>query len=166
MLAVGIRPTLFYFNPNIYPQTEYDLRKTELTRYAHSQRIELIVGEYDHENWLREIAGMEHETERGARCLQCFKMRMLATARLANERGFTHFAASLASSRWKSLDQIAQAGHWAAAQYDGVAFLEKNWRKDGLSERRNELLRENGFYNQQYCGCEFSQNNQSNRSFV
>jgi len=156
MLATGIRPVVFYFNPNIYPSTEYNIRKAELTRYALSQGVEMIDGDYNHEYWLQQVAGLEHEPERGARCLQCFKMRLLATARLANKLGFNQFATTLASSRWKSLDQIAQAGHWAAAQYDDVKFLEKNWRKDGLSERRNELLRENGFYNQQYCGCEFS----------
>jgi predicted adenine nucleotide alpha hydrolase (AANH) superfamily ATPase len=123
----------------------------------------VIDGDYDHENWLRQVAGWEHEPERGARCLQCFKMRMLATALLANERGFEQFATTLASSRWKSLEQIAQAGHWAAAQYDGLTFMEKNWRKDGLSERRRELLKQNGFYNQRYCGCEFSMKNNINR---
>ena len=156
LLATGIRPALFYFNPNIYPQEEYNIRKAELTRYALSQNIEVIDGDYRHEDWLQYVAGWEHEPERGARCLACFKMRMLATAGLAYQRGYERFATTLASSRWKSLEQIAQAGHWAAAQYDGVEFWEKNWRKGGLSERRRELLNINGFYNQQYCGCEFS----------
>ncbi len=156
LLAADIRPTIFYFNPNIYPQKEYDIRKAELTRYVRAQGIEVIDGDYNHDHWLQHITGLEHEPERGARCLECFKMRLLATARLAYERGFERFATTLASSRWKSLDQIAQAGHWAASQYTGVEFWEKNWKKDGLSERRNVLLKENGFYNQWYCGCEFS----------
>jgi predicted adenine nucleotide alpha hydrolase (AANH) superfamily ATPase len=156
LLAAGIHPVLFFFNPNISPQTEYDVRKAELTRYALSQGVDVLDGDYSHENWLRDVVGLEGEPERGARCLQCFKMRMLATAELAFQRGYGRFATTLASSRWKSLEQIAQAGHWAAAQYDGVAFWEKNWRKDGLSERRRELLQKNGFYNQKYCGCEFS----------
>jgi predicted adenine nucleotide alpha hydrolase (AANH) superfamily ATPase len=156
LLAAGVRPVLFYFNPNIYPQTEYDIRKVELTRYALSQGVEVMDGDYNHEHWRRHVTGWEYEPERGHRCLQCFKMRLLETARVANEHGFGKFATTLASSRWKSLDQIAQAGQWAATQFDGVEFWEKNWRKDGLSERRNQLLKENGFYNQQYCGCEFS----------
>ena len=81
---------------------------------------------------------------------------MLETARVAFEHGFDHFATTLASSRWKSLEQIAEAGHAAAAQFKGVEFWEKNWRKGGLSERRRIFLTEYGFYNQQYCGCEFS----------
>ena len=68
----------------------------------------------------------------------------------------TTFTTTLASSRWKSLDQINQAGTWAASQVEGTTFWERNWRKGGLQERRNQLLRENNFYNQLYCGCEFS----------
>ena len=156
LLAAGIRPVLFYFNPNIYPQTEYDTRKKELTLYALSQGVEVIDGDYQYERWLQHVAGLENEPERGARCLECFKMRLLATARLAHERGFNRFATTLASSRWKSLDQIAEAGHWAASHYDGMEFWDKNWRKNGLSQRRNELLKKYGFYNQKYCGCAFS----------
>ena len=156
LLDANIRPALFFYNPNIYPKPEYDLRKSELVRYALSQGIEIIEGDNDHERWLHQVAGWEDEPERGARCLQCFKIRMLAAAQLTYERGYGRFAATLASSRWKSLDQIAQAGHWAAMQFTGITFWDKNWRKDGLSERRYQLLKENGFYNQRYCGCEFS----------
>jgi predicted adenine nucleotide alpha hydrolase (AANH) superfamily ATPase len=152
----GIRPTLFYFNPNIFPREEYETRKAECTRYACAQGLDIIDGDYDHTQWLSCIAGLEGEPERGERCLQCFKIRLLATARLADEHGFDRFATTLASSRWKSLRQIAEAGRWAASQFNNVSFMEKNWRKDGLSERRRELLKENGFYNQSYCGCEFS----------
>ena len=155
MLAAGICPVLFFFNPNIYPQTEYELRKAELARYAGAHGVEMIDGDYCHAHWLQYVSGFEHEPERGARCLQCFKMRMLATAKLAHEGGVARFTTSLAASRWKGLEQIAQAGHWAAAQFENVEFWEKNWRKDGLSERRIELLNINKFYNQRYCGCEF-----------
>jgi predicted adenine nucleotide alpha hydrolase (AANH) superfamily ATPase len=156
LLSIGTRPVLFYFNPNIFPRKEYEIRKAECTRYAHSQELEVIDGDYDHAQWLSNIAGLENEPERGERCLQCFKIRLLATARLASEQGFKHFATTLASSRWKNLRQIAEAGRWAASQFNNVGFLEKNWRKDGLSERRRILIKENGFYNQSYCGCEFS----------
>ena len=156
LLVTGMRPVLFYFNPNIFPKTEYDLRKAELSRYALSQGVEVIDGDYCHDGWLQQVTGLEHEPERGVRCLQCFKTRLLATAELAHERGFTRFATTLASSRWKNLDQITKAGHWAATQYEDVEFWDRNWRKGGLSERRNVLLRENNFYNQRYCGCEFS----------
>ena len=100
--------------------------------------------------------GLEDQPERGSRCLECFTLRLTETARYASGHGFSLFTTTLASSRWKSLDQINQAGRRAAALYPGTLFWEQNWRKGGLQERRNQLLREYAFYNQQYCGCEFS----------
>ncbi len=157
MMARDIKPTLFYCNPNIYPLEEYLIRKNEITRYAEKLGIGIIDDDYDHEAWLCHVKGLEQEPERGGRCLQCFKLRLLRTAQKAVELGFSEFTTTLASSRWKSLDQINAAGQWASAQVGGaVKFNEKNWRKGGLQQRRNELLKENGFYNQLYCGCEFS----------
>ena len=88
MLAQDIRPTLYYFNPNIFPQEEYEIRKSECSRYAQKLGLEIIDGDYDHTAWLSDVAGLEDEPERGKRCLQCFKIRLLATAKLADERGF------------------------------------------------------------------------------
>ena len=156
MLQNGWSPTLFYFNPNIYPEQEYLIRKNECTKYATKLGVPIIDGDYDHEAWRCAVAGLEEEPERGERCLQCFRMRMGATARLAHELGIALFSTTLASSRWKRLDQISEAGRAAALPYPDVEFLDRNWRKGGLQERRNILLKENGFYNQQYCGCEFS----------
>lgn len=150
------QPVLFYYNPNIFPIAEYEIRKNECSRYAKSLGLEIIDGDYRHDDWLAQISGLETEPERGKRCLQCFKIRMNETARVCQERGFSVFATTLASSRWKDLIQIATAGNEAAARYPNLSFFEKNWRKNGLQERRRILLKENGFYNQQYCGCEFS----------
>ena len=83
-------------------------------------------------------------------------LRILANMDKARELGIVRFTTTLASSRWKSLEQINEAGLWAASQVDGVEFWDRNWRKGGLQQRRNELLKQNGFYNQLYCGCEFS----------
>ena len=156
MLQNGWQPTLYYFNPNIFPQEEYEIRKNECTRYAQKLGIEIIDGDYDHTRWREGVAGLEAEPERGKRCLECFKLRLSATAALAQTRGFQLFATTLASSRWKSLEQIEEAGHFAADLHPGTEFYARNWRKGGLQERRNALLKENGFYNQLYCGCEFS----------
>ena len=156
MMANGIHPTVYYYNPNIYPFEEYEIRKAEAKRFVTSQGLSFVDADYDYDGWKEGVCGMENEPERGRRCLKCFKMRLLQTARYAAEHGFTEFTTTLASSRWKSLEQINEAGRWAAAQVDGVTFWEQNWRKGGLQERRNQLLREYGFYNQLYCGCEFS----------
>ena len=156
MLANGIRPTVFYYNPNIYPRQEYDIRKQEAIRFVTAQGLDFVDADYDHAAWLHDVQGLEGEPERGRRCLTCFTLRLTATARYAALHGFRVFTTTLASSRWKNLDQINEAGRRAAAACPGTVFWEQNWRKGGLQERRNQLLKEYAFYNQLYCGCEFS----------
>lgn len=150
------RPVLFYFNPNIYPNSEYLIRKNELKRYAEKLNIEVIDGDYNHTEWKEKIKGLELQPERGERCQVCFNYRLGETARLASEKGIELFTTTLASSRWKDIEQINRAGFAAQNRYPGTRFWDKNWRKGSLQQRRNELLKENGFYNQLYCGCEFS----------
>ena len=159
LLNNGYCPTIFYYNPNIYPREEYEIRKEESKRHAESLGIRWIDGDYDHEGWLNGVCGLENQPERGLRCEQCFTLRLTVAARKAQALGIELFATTLASSRWKSLEQIERAGHAAEQAVPGTRFWAKNWRKGGLQERRNQLLKEYGFYNQQYCGCEFSMRN-------
>ena len=156
LMQHGVRPTIYYCNPNIYPREEYLIRKDECTRYALSLGLEIVDADYNHEAWLEAMRGLEQEPERGGRCLKCFRLRLLDTARYAHEHGFSLITTTLASSRWKSLDQINEAGRYAVSVYPDVIWWDQNWRKGGLSERRLAIIREYGFYNQQYCGCEFS----------
>ena len=156
MLANGYTPTIYYCNPNIYPFEEYQVRKQECTKYATALGLEIVDADYDHTRWQCCVKGLEGEPERGARCLECFKMRLLSAARYASEHGFSTFTSTLDSSRWKRHDQIVEAGNWAAAQFPGVKFWDKNWRQGGLQERRSQIIKEQDFYNQRYCGCEFS----------
>ena len=171
MMKNGITPVIYYCNPNIYPQEEYEIRKNECTRYAQSLGLEIVDADYDHDNWLEAIRGMEDEPERGGRCLKCFKLRLLRTAEYAMQRGIKVITTTLASSRWKSLDQINEAGFWACRQvqvpfemnnrqtvppHNAVVWWDQNWRKNGLQERRLQIIKEYDFYNQLYCGCEFS----------
>ena len=162
LMGHGVRPTIFYFNPNIWPREEYEIRKNESKRHAEKLGIQWIDGDYQHETWCQYVKGMENEPERGSRCQECFVLRLTETARKAQELGIRYFATTLASSRWKSLEQIERAGHLAEQRAEGVVFWAQNWRKGGLQERRNQLLKENQFYNQQYCGCEFSARNGAN----
>ncbi|MBO5960642.1 MAG: epoxyqueuosine reductase QueH [Paludibacteraceae bacterium] len=156
LLKSGIRPTLYFYNPNIYPDEEYMRRKAEVIRYASVMGIDYIDADYNHEQWLCSIQGREHDPERGGRCLECFRMRLLQTASYAHTHGYRVFATTLSTSRWKSLQQINVAGEEAATHYNELCFWGANWRKGGLQERRNELIKQHGFYNQTYCGCEFS----------
>jgi predicted adenine nucleotide alpha hydrolase (AANH) superfamily ATPase len=161
LLENGIRPTLFYHNPNIFPDEEYEKRKAECLRHAQMLGLDFKETGYEHDKWRSEMKGLESEPERGARCLKCFKIRLAAAARYAGEHEFSVFATTLATSRWKSPEQISEAGAHAAAIFPGPVFWGQNWRKGGLSERRNELVRLYDFYNQQYCGCEFSMSNKN-----
>lgn len=165
LLAHEIEPVIYYYNPNIYPLEEYEIRKNESKRHAEALGVRWIEGdgigvgvgyEEAHEQWRHDICGLENEPERGKRCEQCFRMRLLASAKKAKELGIPFFATTLASSRWKNLEQVNAAGEEAANEANDVRFWAQNWRKDGLQDRRNELLKEYQFYNQQYCGCEFS----------
>ena len=174
LMANGVRPTIFYFNPNIWPREEYEIRKNESKRHAGRLGLEWIDGDYDHEGWRTGVCGLENQPERGLRCEQCFTLRLTETARKAQELGFRYFATTRASSRWKSLEQIERAGLIAQetvksegglsslTSHPSPLFWAQNWRKGGLQERRNQLLKENQFYNQQYCGCEFSARNGAN----
>jgi predicted adenine nucleotide alpha hydrolase (AANH) superfamily ATPase len=156
MMQHGIRPTIFYYNPNIYPLEEYNIRKEECSRYAKSLGLDIVDCDWDHDNWRCLVKGMENEPERGGRCLKCFKIRLLETAKYAHENGFSLITTTLASSRWKSLEQIEEAGNFACSNYDDVSYWAQNWRKGGLSDRRIAIIKEYNFYNQRYCGCEFS----------
>ena len=159
LMANGVQPVIYYFNPNIWPREEYEIRKEESKRHAASLGIRWIDDDYNHNVWLQGVCGLEGEPERGRRCEQCFTLRLMAAARKARELGIRYFATTLASSRWKSLEQIERAGLAAEQAVGDVTFWAQNWRKGGLQERRNQLLKEYGFYNQQYCGCEFSARN-------
>lgn len=165
MVAQGIRPTIFWSNSNIYDKEEYDKRKAEILRYAAEFGLEVVDDDYDHSDWLAcAAAGREDAPERGARCLECFKYRLLRAARYAAAHGFDVLTTTLASSRWKSLEQVDAAGAWACSAAEGqqdhqvpkVVWWPMNWRKGGLQPRRAEIIREQNFYNQTFCGCEFS----------
>ena len=156
MMNNGLKPTIYFCNPNIFPQKEYDIRKEELIRYAQAFDLQVVDADYDHASWLEYVKGLEDEPERGARCLMCFKYRLLSAARYAHEHGFDVLTTTLASSRWKSLDQVAEAGSFATSFFPDVFFWAQNWRVCGLSDRRSAIIKEQCFYNQQYCGCEFS----------
>ena len=151
--------TILFYNPNIYPAEEYFKRKEEIVKYANALGIKIVDfddenWEESHQRWVDQLSYLSQEPERGKRCLECFKIRLLKSAEYAAEHSIPIFTTTLASSRWKNLEQIIQAGRYAASMYPSVEFWEKNWRKGGLYERRNELSKQ--FYNQKYCGCEYS----------
>ena len=97
-----IRPVIFYYNPNIFPLEEYEIRKNESKRHAESLGLTWIDGDYDHEQWQQDVCGLEGEPERGKRCLKCYRMRLEATAKQALESGSDYFTTTLSISPQKS----------------------------------------------------------------
>ena len=156
LLYHHIKPLLFFFNPNIYPETEYQKRLHEWIRFCDLLELKYVIGDYDHVNWLKKIKGLEKEPERGGRCLQCFTVRLEATALLALSLNINTFTTTLGTSRWKCKPQIDAAGQAVEKKYSKICYWDQDWRKGGLITRRNELVKEINFYNQKYCGCEFS----------
>ena len=129
MLRNKMEPTVFFSNSNIYPLQEYEIRKHELIRFLKEQGVPFVEDEYDHEQWLTAIKGLEGEPERGSRCSACFQFRLRRAARYAQEHGFSLLTTTLASSRWKNIHQIDTAGHIAVGDCPDVEWWEQNWRK-------------------------------------
>ena len=156
MAASGIEYTIYFYNPNIHPKEEYELRKQENIRFAEKTGIPFVDADYDTDNWFARAKGLEHEPERGARCTMCFDMRFDRTALYAHEHGFPVITSCLGLSRWKDMDQINASGERVAAKYPGITYWTYNWRKLGGANRMVEIAKREEFYQQEYCGCVYS----------
>jgi predicted adenine nucleotide alpha hydrolase (AANH) superfamily ATPase len=156
ILASEIDFTIFFYNPNIHPRKEYEIRKEENVRFAEQHGIPFVDMDYDKDNWFARAKGMEHEPERGIRCTMCFDMRFERTALYAHEQGFPVICSALGISRWKDMAQINRAGMRAAAYYPEMTYWTYNWRKEGGSQRMIEISKREEFYQQEYCGCAYS----------
>ena len=154
--ASEIKTTVYFYNPNIHPIQEYELRKEENKRYCQKLGFNFIDADYDKDNWFKRIKGLENEPERGERCTKCFDMRFERSALYAHENNFFLFATTLGISRWKDLDQVNNSGLRAADRYSGLNFWDFNWRKAGGSPRMIEISKREEFYQQEYCGCVYS----------
>ncbi len=156
MRSAGLELTIFFYNPNIHPRREYEIRKEENIRYAQVHGIPFFDGDYDVKEWFERAKDLEHEPERGERCSRCFDLRFERTALFAYENDFTVFTSSLGFSRWKDLRQVNERGEHAALHYPGLSYWTHNWRKNGRQQRGIEISREEDFYRQIYCGCVYS----------
>ena len=156
MIVSGIEFTVFFYNPNIHPRDEYEHRKREIVRFAEKKNVPFVEADYDSDNWFARVKGLENEPERGARCTQCFSMRLERSALYAHEHGFPILTSSLGFSRWKDMDQVNACGRLATQRYPGLVYWDINWRKGGGSQRGADVARAEDFYRQKYCGCVYS----------
>jgi len=147
--------TLFFYNPNIHPVEEHDLRRDETVRYASETGLSLLVHDPDPEGWNEAIRGLEGEPEGGRRCRVCFAFRLDRTAREAAQGGFDAFASTLSVSPHKRPALIDACGEECGRRH-GVTYLPTDFKKKGGFQESVALAREFGLYRQNYCGCLYS----------
>lgn len=156
LLSKGLEITIFFYNPNIHPRKEYEIRKNENKRYALKHNIPFVDCDYDAESWFERMNGLELDPERGIRCTACFDMRMEVTAAYAAANGFVCFTTTNATSRWKDINQVNTAGLLAASHYEGLDYWVYDWQTDSMTMRKYEISVGEKFYKQEYCGCAYS----------
>lgn len=155
-LKEHFRVTVFYYNPNIDEDKEYEKRKAEQIRFLQTTGwADFLDCEYDKNAFEAIAAGMESEPELGKRCYLCYGLRLDRTARAAAENGFEWFCTTLSLSPYKNADWLNELGNMAAEKY-GVRFLTSDFKKKGGYYRSLELSEEYGLYRQNFCGCRFS----------
>lgn len=152
--------TVLWYNPNLYPEAEYDKRletqKQLIDAIAQDGvQAKLLVEPWRSEDYFSRIKGLENEPEEGKRCLECFKIRLDETARIASERGFEWFCTTLTVSSRKDAVAINAIGREAGAKY-GVKWLPSEFKKREGNHRSIILSEKYGLYRQEYCGCVFS----------
>lgn len=147
--------TLFFYNPNIFPQEEYVKRLEETKRVAKKFGLKIVEGKNDHKKWLEMSKGHEADKERGERCVMCYRDRLEAVAKLAGEKYFKYFTTTLTISPHKDAKAVSMIGQEMQKKY-GVEFLDRDFKKKDGFRLSTILSRELGLYRQDYCGCEFS----------
>jgi predicted adenine nucleotide alpha hydrolase (AANH) superfamily ATPase len=156
LLDEGRTPTVFFYNPNIFPFKEYLLRKSAVISFVQKKGVPFVDTDYDNSLWMARVKGFEQEPERGRRCDKCFDLRLERSALFAHEQGYKILATTNAIARWKDMDQVHRAGFRAVARYEGLDFLDRNWRLDKGLQRMAQVTAKEGFYKQNYCGCLYS----------
>lgn len=146
---------VLFYNPNIHPKEEYIKRRDEQKRLCQTLNIEFIELDYEPETWLALTKDYKDEPERGKRCSICFEMRLIKTMTYAKEHGYTAVASVLGVSRWKDLNQVNTAAAKASFATN-MPYLHIEGRKNGMQEKRLQLIKELNLYNQDYCGCVYS----------
>ena len=151
--------TVFYYNPNIYPEEEYLFRKNEqiefIRRHPFRNPVDFMDGEYAPKCFYEAVKGHEKDPERGERCHICYRLRLGKTAEKAAEGGFPYFTSTLTLSPLKDTEALNRIGEEEAARH-GVIWLPSDFKKRNGFLRSCEITAEYGMYRQDYCGCVFS----------
>ena len=153
--------TVFYYNPNIYPEQEYTHRVEEQKRLINElparYPIHIIEGRFDPREFYDAVRGLEHIREGGERCHACFRLRLEESARVAAAGGFDYFTTTLTISPLKNAAKLNEIGEELAESYH-IRWLPSDFKKRNGYKRSVELSAQYGLYRQDYCGCVFSKN--------
>ena len=148
--------TVFYYNPNIYPQSEFNIRLENQKKVAtYFSNVKIISPNYCEDEYLQEVKGLESEREGGKRCEKCFYLRLKKTAQYAKDNGYDFFGTTLTVSSHKDEQKINVIGEQISAEV-GIPFLYSDFKKHDGYKRSIELSKQLGLYRQNYCGCRFS----------
>ncbi len=155
--------TVFYYNPNIYPEEEYYKRVKEQERFIQElpavHPVSFIEGDFESSRYYALVKGLEKEPEGGRRCEQCFRLRLSVTAQLAKKLGMDYYTTTLTISPLKNAQVLNSIGEELAREYQ-TDWLPSDFKKKNGYKRSTELSAEYGLYRQNYCGCVFSIRNQ------
>ena len=158
-LSQYFRITVFYYNPNIYPESEYHMRTEEQARFIEALPVKypitFIEGDYIPEDFYNCARGMELLPEGGERCFACYWLRLEETVRMAKEKGYDYFATTLSISPLKNAEKLNEIGEQLAEKYQ-INWLPNDFKKKNGYKRSTELSKEYGMYRQNYCGCIYS----------
>jgi predicted adenine nucleotide alpha hydrolase (AANH) superfamily ATPase len=158
--------TVFYYNPNIYPDEEYLKRVREqrefIQRFPAKNPISFLEGEFDKERFYQMTGGMEEEPEGGKRCFCCYKLRLQEAAECARRLQMEYFTTTLSISPLKNAGKLNEIGLQLEREY-GVKYLLSDFKKKDGYKRSIELSKEYGMYRQDYCGCIFSMRDRKKR---
>jgi len=154
-LSRDYQVTVYFDNPNIFPDDEYFKRREETEKFFKKGKIDYVEGVYNHEVWREYIKGLELEPEKGKRCKLCYHYRLEKAAEYASENHYDLFASTLAISPHKNSEIVNSLGTALAKTYK-VEFLAEDWKKEDGFKKAMELANKEAFYRQNYCGCEFS----------
>ena len=158
-LSSYFKITVLYYNPNIYPESEYSKRiieqQTLIGEMNTKYPVQFIAGSYDKEKFYEMAKGLEEVKEGGVRCFKCYELRLREAAEIAKEGGYDYFTTTLSISPLKNAVKLNEIGLKLAEEY-GVSYLTSDFKKKNGYKRSVELSAQYGLYRQDYCGCEFS----------
>ena len=159
-LTGKVRVTVLYYNPNLDSEEEYEKRKAEQIRFLRETELaDFLDCDYSPEDFALAARGLEGEREGGARCKECFRLRLTRTALEAKKGGYDYFGTTLTVSPLKNSALINEIGFELAEQY-GVKYLPSDFKKRGGYLKSIEFSKEHNLYRQNYCGCIYSKDRQ------